>query len=100
MGQLILARCGSTDFDEQDRIVGNLDIPVDVRGQAEMAELARDLKDTPIHTIYSSAGESARESARFLGEKLGVRVKVLEDLRNVDFGLWQGLPISEVRRKH
>lgn len=100
MGQLILARCGATDFDEQDRIVGNLDIPVNVRGQAEMAELANDLAGRSIHTIYSSAGESARESARFLAERLGVKVRVLEELRNIDFGLWQGLPVAEVRRKH
>ena len=27
-------------------------------------------------------------------------VRVLKDLRNLDFGLWQGLQTAEVRRKH
>jgi len=100
MGTILLVRPGTTDFDEEDRIVGTLDIPLNVRGQAEMAELARELRDQPIDMIYSAADESARQSAQALGEQLDVKVKVLNDLRNLDFGLWQGLPVEEVRRKH
>lgn len=100
MGKLILARCGSTDFDDQDRILGTLDIPVNVRGKAEVGEMARDLREEKISLVYSSAGESARETAKALGDKLDVKVKVLDDLTNVDLGLWQGLPVAEVRRKH
>lgn len=100
MGQIILVRAGTTDFDEQHRIVGTLDIPVNVRGQAEMAEMARELKDLKVDRIYSAAGESARESAAALGEQLGVKSRVLDDLRNLDFGLWQGLKVEEVRHRH
>lgn len=100
MGQIILVRAASTDFDEQDRIVGTLDIPLSIRGQAELAKLAEELKSRPIDVIYASAGKAARESARFLGDELDVKVKVLEELTNLDFGLWQGLEVSEVRRKH
>lgn len=100
MGQIILVRSGTTDYDEQERIVGNLDLPLNIRGQAELAELAREFQGKPIDRIYSAASESARESAQFLGEQLGVKVKILDDLRNLDFGLWQGLSVNEVRRKH
>lgn len=100
MGTLFLVRSGTTDFDEQDRIVGNLDIPVNVRGQAELTELARELSGQEIDTIYACDSESSRESARFLGEKLDVRSRNIEDLKNQDFGLWQGLQMEELRRKH
>lgn len=100
MGTLFLARSGTTDFDEQDRIVGNLDIPVNVRGQAEITELGRELAGQEVDTVYATDSESARESARFLGEKLDARVRILEDLKNQDFGLWQGLQLEELRRKH
>jgi broad specificity phosphatase PhoE len=100
MVQIILARAGSTDYDDQERVVGNLDIPVNVRGQAEMAELASELRRYKVGAVYSTAAESARQSAKFLGEQLDLKVRVLEDLRNQDFGLWQGLKVDELRRKH
>lgn len=100
MGQVILARSATTDFDEENRIVGTLDVPINQRGLSEVAEMARELAGQKINTIYSAASESARESAELLGRQLGVKVKELEELTNLDFGLWQGLPISEVQRKH
>jgi probable phosphoglycerate mutase len=100
MGQVILARSATTDYDEEDRIVGTLDVPLNARGLSEVAEMARLLAGREIDAVYSTASESARESAKILGKELGVKVKELDDLTNLDFGLWQGLPVSEVQRKH
>lgn len=98
-GQVILARSATTDFDEQERIVGSLDVPVNVRGQAELVEMVGEWRSLAIDVIYCTAGEAETESAKFLADKLGVKLRVLE-CRNQDFGLWQGLPLDEVRRKH
>lgn len=100
MAQIILARAGSTDFDDQERIIGDLDLPINTRGQAELNALSAEWKALPLATLYASAGESARQSAQLLGKRLGVKVRVLPDLKNLNFGLWQGLVIDEVRRKH
>jgi hypothetical protein len=100
MGKILLARSATTDFDEQGRIVGTLDLPINVRGQAEIAALAQDFRRFPLVTIYAAPNESARETARQLGELLSVKVRILKDLKNLDFGLWQGLQTAEVRRKH
>ena len=100
MGTLILARSGTTDFDEQHRILGNLDVPMNVQGQAEVDEMARELNGFSVDVVYSSVGESARESASRLADALGAKFKILEDLKNLDMGLWQGLQVSEVQRKH
>lgn len=100
MGRVILTRSATTDFDEEDRIVGTLDVPINARGLAEVAEVARQLADQEIDAIYAASCEQARESARLLGKELGVKVKELDELKNLDFGLWQGLPVSEVQRKH
>lgn len=100
MGQIILVRAGATDFDDQDRIVGTLDIPLNVRGQAELGEIAGELRDRSVVIVFSTAGQAARQSAAYLGGQLDVKVRVLEDLRNQDFGLWQGLQFDELRKKH
>lgn len=100
MGQILLARSATTDFDEQHRIIGRLDLPVNVRGQAELAALAEEWRGKPIATIYAAGCESARQSASVLGKLLGVKVRQLAELKNLDYGLWQGLQVDEVRRKH
>src|SRR5688572_15621720 len=53
MGQIILARAGTTDFDEQDRIAGTLDLPLNVRGQAEVLQMAREMEGLPIERIFA-----------------------------------------------
>lgn len=100
MGQVFLAKSAMTDFDEQDRIVGSLDISINCRGQAEIAELVRELADQPIDTVFAADSAAARETGERLAKELGVRYRELEDLRNLDFGLWQGLPVAEVERNH
>ncbi len=64
MGQLILVRSGKTEYDEQDRIAGNLDLPLTISGEAEIADLADELKESQIEAIYTSATQSAEQSAQ------------------------------------
>jgi len=100
MSTIILVRPGSTDFDEQQRIQGTLDLPLNARGEQQVAQTLQDLQTIPLDVIYTSPSEPARTTAARLGEGLGVPVKELEDLRNICHGLWQGLHFEEVRRKH
>jgi broad specificity phosphatase PhoE len=100
MATIILARAGTTDYDEQDRIIGTLDIPVNLRGQAELADMARELRGRDVSSVYATASESAQQSASFLAGKLNAKMRVLDGLRNQDFGLWQGMRVEELKRKH
>ena len=99
MSDVVLIRPGCTDFDDQNRILGDLDLPMNVRGLGQVDELIDQLGDVDIKVIYCDPTEPARGTARSVGEKLGVRVKERDELRNVDHGLWQGLQIEDVKRK-
>lgn len=100
MSHVLLIRPGCTDFDEQQRIQGNLDLPLNARGQEQVQCAVAELAHIPIDVIYSSPSEPARSCAARLGERWGVPVKELDGLQNLNHGLWQGLPIEEIRRKH
>ena len=100
MGEILLARSAATDFDDEERIMGKLSIPISVKGQAQIAQIAKEINGRSISRIFSTSDLSARETAAALGEQLGVPVKVIEELSNLDYGLWQGLPVAEIRRKH
>jgi probable phosphoglycerate mutase len=97
---VILIRPGSTDFDEQGRIQGTLDVPLNEQGGAEVARLADDLRHTGLETIYHSACTSAQQTAELLATALAVKTKRVDNLQNLNHGLWQGMRVEEVKRKH
>jgi len=100
MSQILLIRPGCTDFDEQHRVQGTLDLPLTVRGEQQVARILQDLANCPLDVIYTSPCEPARSTAAALGAARGVAVKEIETLHNLNQGLWQGLKIDEIRRKH
>jgi broad specificity phosphatase PhoE len=65
-----------------------------------MARILQDLANSPIDVIYTSPCEPARSTAVALGAERGLTVKEIETLYNLNHGLWQGLKVDEVRRKH
>lgn len=100
MSEVILVRPGHTDFDEQCRIQGLLDLPLSDRGRQHIDELVAQLRPLDIDVILTDPGEPALTTAQALGDALDVTVKENDELRNLDQGLWQGLQIDEIRRKY
>jgi broad specificity phosphatase PhoE len=97
---VVLIRPCCTDFDEQNRVQGRLSLPLNSRGEAQLQELAVQLQKSPMEVIYTSRSEPARSTAAALGEALGLTVKEMDELDNLDHGLWQGLQVEDLRRKH
>ncbi|HEX6984326.1 MAG TPA: histidine phosphatase family protein [Planctomycetaceae bacterium] len=100
MSEVILVRPGHTEFDEQNRIQGLLDLPLSDRGRRHVEGLVDQLRDRDVDVILTDPGEPARTTAEAIGDALDVPVKEAADLRNLDLGLWQGLQLDEVRRKY
>lgn len=101
--RVLLVRPGATDFDDQGRMKGNLDVPLSDRGIEQAEEVAKELATVPIKAIYCSPCESARETAKYLADEQRatgheVKIKVIDAFRNLDHGLWHGKLIDEVRR--
>lgn len=99
MSQIVLILPGATDFELQGRIHGDLNLPLCPEGQAEVDRLGTELKNLGISVLYTSDCQWAVQSAECLGKLLGVKVKKLDHLKNLDHGLWQGMLIEEVKQK-
>lgn len=100
MPDVVLIRPGCTDFDEQNRIQGSLDLPLSPRGQEQVDLLARQLQGVKLDVIYSAPCEPARSTALAICRECGVTFKESTDFCNLNHGLWQGLQVDDVRRKY
>ncbi|QDT37827.1 histidine phosphatase family protein [Stratiformator vulcanicus] len=97
---LVLIRPPATDFDDQNRIQGRLDLPLSDHGSASVMDCVEALRDANLNMILCDPGEPAFSTAQEIGDELDVPVKAKEELRNLDQGLWQGLKLEEIRKKY
>jgi broad specificity phosphatase PhoE len=99
MLQIIVIRPGATDYVDQGRIQGTLDVPLNEHGKTEVARLTKELADRSISAVYCSMCQSAQATAAAIAEELDVKLKPLRGMQNLNHGLWQGMCIDEVKRR-
>ena len=99
MTRFILLRTGATDFDEEGRIKGTLNIPLNDAGNEQALKAANALRDENASVVYHSPSECDEQTAKVVAEALGLRAKAVNDLQNLDHGLWQGKLVEELREK-
>ena len=100
MTKLILVRHGETDWNQVDRIQGWLDIPLNAEGIKQAEKLAEELSGMKIATIYSSPLKRAWQTAQAIAGKQHLKVKKLSALKEINQGKWQGLLVSEAKRRY
>lgn len=99
MLQFILIRPGATEYDQQRRIQGRLDVPLSDQGAAEVARIIDELRQHKLDVLYAPTSEPALQTAQAISHALGVKLKKLDRMQNLDQGLWQGVLIEDVRVK-
>lgn len=103
--RVLLMRPGATEFDDQGRMKGSLDMPLSTHGIEQAEALAKELGSVRVKTIYTAPCESAKQTAQCLADRQRAagneaKIKVIDAFRNIDHGLWHGKLIDEVKRNH
>ena len=93
-----LFRHGQTIWNKQKRVQGRLDSPLTAEGVAAVREWARFLARPRWNwaRIITSPTPRARATARLINEQLHVEIQEEDDLREQDWGIWEGLSWSEI----
>lgn len=94
---VFLVRAGSTDLDDQGRIVGSLDMPLSPAGEAEARQTAIDLQEADFDVIVSAHCLAAQQTAQQLSRNSEIRVRVEEGWLNLNHGLWHGKSLEELK---
>jgi broad specificity phosphatase PhoE len=93
--RLLLVRHGETDWNAEGRLQGQTDRPLSELGRRQARRLAEDLPREQLEAIYSSDLARARETAEIVGERVGLPVELDPNLREKDWGTWEGLTAAE-----
>ena len=100
MVNVILIRHGETDWNREQIFRGRIDVALNKVGLAQAGAVKESLKDVKINGIFSSPLSRAFQTARVLGESMGLDVEIEKGLIDIDFGQWQGLSHEQVKEKH
>ncbi len=91
-----MARHGTTGPAYAGRYVGSTDAPLAPEGREEASALGKRFGELGIAKCFCSPLRRARETAEIAAGPLGVSIAVDPDLREVDFGKWEGKTFEEI----
>lgn len=100
MAEFLLIRHGQTVWNNSRKYQGHTDIPLSDLGREQAQKLRDRLARKQIHAFYSSDLSRAYETAQIIAEPFGKEVKVLSQLREINFGCWEGLTYEEIMEKY
>ena len=95
MKKVYLIRHGLPDFPQGKRMcIGTTDIPMGEKGLAQAAEMTKKLP--PVTAVFSSPLTRAVQTA----EAIGLPITILEGLREMYAGQWDGLTFDQIRERY
>ena len=96
MSTFYVLRHGQTDWNLEMRLQGSTDIPLNDTGREQARHAAGLLTGQSITRIVVSPLSRAMETARIVGDRLGLEPVIDDRLIERNFGLFEGMTIDEV----
>ena len=95
--EVLLLRHGQTEWSLNGRHTGSSDIPLTEEGRAQARALGERLAGREFALVLTSPLGRARETAELAG--LGGRAQVRDDLREWNYGDYEGVTTADIRRQ-
>jgi broad specificity phosphatase PhoE len=94
--ELWLVRHGESTWNSARRFQGGSDAPLSPRGRRQAQALAAGLGAVRFNALYTSPLSRARDTAAPCEVALGLEAVLVDGLREVGLGNWEGLTLEEV----
>ena len=97
--ELILVRHGETEHNVARITQGWSDSDLSERGREQVLRLAERLKAMKPTALYSSPLGRAMSTARAIADATGLEIVPLDDLREMNYGRWEGRAFLDIRKE-
>jgi broad specificity phosphatase PhoE len=96
----VLLRHGDTDLSPEHRFSGLRDLPLSASGTRQAkAAACRLAAGAPMDAVVSSPLQRAVATAAIASGELGLTAVIDDDLRETDFGDWDGFTLEEIQER-
>ncbi|HYR74090.1 MAG TPA: histidine phosphatase family protein [Candidatus Acidoferrum sp.] len=99
MRRLLLARHGQSVSNAIRRFQGAQDVALSPLGMRQAEALGQAVSRRAIAHVYVSPFERARDTAAIALAGLGLPLTVVDDLRELSLGEWEGCTVEEIRTR-
>jgi broad specificity phosphatase PhoE len=96
---IYLTRHGETEWNIQHRLQGWKDSPLTSKGINDAMALRQKISDIRFQSIYSSPSTRALNTAKILSGDKKIPIIQYENLREINFGEWEGKTKSEINER-
>jgi probable phosphoglycerate mutase len=97
---LLAIRHGETELNVANRYQGHGDSPLTETGRKQVSSLGRRMEKMKFDTLISSDLGRAQETATIIAECTGHSVKTDSRLRERNYGVLEGLTVSDIKAGH
>jgi broad specificity phosphatase PhoE len=99
MTRVILIKAGPTRWDVEQRISGNLPLPLTEEARANLVPLIQSLP--PVDAVYHCQhNEACDEVAKMVAKAHEIKPRDNEALEGWCLGLWQGMRLEDLRQRY
>ena len=98
--RICFIRHGETDWNVARRIQGQIDIPLNDTGHKQAMAMAFNAAHHEFSAIYSSDLKRAYDTASALVQRCEMEIKPLPELRERNYGIFQGMTAAEAGLKY
>jgi probable phosphoglycerate mutase len=94
---IFFVRHGETALNREGRLQGRIDLELSDRGGEQVTRAAQRFAPDSVARIYTSPLRRAQQTADAIAAVSGAGVEVDDRLLELDYGEWDGKPLSEMR---
>ena len=99
--KITFVRHGITEWNKMFRYQGITDVPLSPEGEEQAKKAALRLSCESVDRVISSPLERSMKTAVIIAETIGIKsVEAWDELREVDFGAWEGLTVPQIKEKY
>jgi broad specificity phosphatase PhoE len=96
---LVLVQTGETTWQRDGRIEPITGAPLTENGIRHAMDIAAQLSGQKIRTVHACDCDGEQQTARVIAHSAQARLYTNATISDLDFGLWQGLELVEIRRR-
>ncbi len=99
MSRIILIKAAETEWQAQGRLVGDTDLQLNEKGRQQARDDAQAVADFRPDLLCCGADQPTLQTGETIAEAVHLKLKKVDNLREMGLGHWEGLTLSEFRER-